>query len=712
MNISPRLLVSIFVFVLVAIASGLTVAGPGLTWDEPAYRGSEVRLQEWVNELIHATSLADRLSLLNQDSIDYYFEFNRFGPNFHPPLSSYGHLLTWAGFSHAIDDLSARRLASAIELAITCAVLSAFMARHFCKTVGLLAGLCLATMPRVFGDSHIAGTDVPLLCLWTLTALSFPSALNHRRGQYVLAVLLGMLCLVKFTGLFIVIPLGISFLAYACTGNRRQHLVRWIGGTVLITLPLLPIAWALLVPLHPEPGQTNRLVEWVVDHSRIWSIALFWPAVVLFAWSRRRKAFIWPIGLELPWRTLAYAPLIAIALNPTWWHDPVGGLISFFDLSIRRQGYLPDIEIFYLGKQYLFSLPWHNAWVLMGVTIPIGMLILTLAGIARSLISREPIALYLLLQAITLPVARMFPVPAHDGVRLFLPAFAFISAMAALGGSSLSKVLIERGVNHRLVWLAIFMVGPIWGAAEIVRWHPYELSYYNIGLPQARDLGFEITYWYDAVTRPVLDDLNEKLPRGASLALPSPRINTEVFFVHQSMGKLRSDLHLDLAQAEGFPFMLLLTHASKSDPFSRLLFGVQPWYASSKEGVRLFSVIDPPGVALAWSLYFLAVDRETHKFAPPDSIALRQALDLLLLHGKDALAQTEKATPAVRKILQAWHPQGMIDPDLAKLLPGHVDALREAIELIATRPEDLRLLIETPGYPAEERFRGPLESKK
>jgi hypothetical protein len=700
-KVSPIGWLCLVIFILVALGSALTVAGPGLTWDEPAYRASEVRLQEWWREILSAPSASERSKLFTSDAIDFYFEFNRFGPNFHPPLASYAHLLSWMTLFPWVDDLSARRIASSIELGLACAVLAGFMARHYCKTVGAFAGFGLASMPRVFGDSHIAGTDIPVLCFWTLSALAFPAALASRHSQFLLSALLSLLFLVKFSGLMIALPLGVAFFAYAITGDRRPHLFRWIGWSMVIFLPLVPIAYALVAHPKSAEGDRDMIVDWVLAYSRLWGLAFLWPIVMLFIRQYGWRTRSMPIGMELPWRVLAYSPWVAVLLNPSWWHDPVRALAAFFDLSIRRQGYLPDIEIFYLGQQYVYSLPWHNAWVLMAVTIPLGLFILGMVGTAWTLLSRQPIAVYLLLHALTLPVIRMFPVPAHDGVRLFLPTFVFWSALAAIGANVLSHRLIERGINHRLVWISLFAMGPIWGLVEIGRWHPVELSYYNIGLPRARDLGFEVTYWYDAVNQPVLDDLNDRLPRQAHLALPSPRINPEVFLENQSHGNLRADLRFDLSEADDFPYMLLLTHASKSDPFTRLLYGVRPWYSSSKDGVRLFSVIDPRGVALAWSLYVLAVDRETRRFSFKGTESIRNAVSLIAEHGLEALSHAKGASLETRAILQDWLPGGRVHPDLDRLLIQHRAELDEAIELLETRAADVQSLIDHAGYPAD-----------
>ena len=43
-------------------------------------------------------------------------------------------------------------------------------------------------------------------------------------------------------------------------------------------------------------------------------------------------------------------------------------------LNTDRQGVLPDIQIIYFGQIYEYSLPWHNGWVLMAITVPVAIL--------------------------------------------------------------------------------------------------------------------------------------------------------------------------------------------------------------------------------------------------------------------------------------------------------------------------------------------------
>ena len=166
-------------FVVATAMVGGTVAGPGLSWDEPAYRGSQILLQEWCKEL-HRTGDA---ALFSKEQIDHYWEFNRFGPNFHPPMASYLNLAAYGLVGGFWDDISARRLASALEFAAVVALLGHFLGVRYGWPTGVFAGLSLLTMPRLVGDAHVIGTDVPLLFLDLTTLRSGTDSI--RRWQFV-----------------------------------------------------------------------------------------------------------------------------------------------------------------------------------------------------------------------------------------------------------------------------------------------------------------------------------------------------------------------------------------------------------------------------------------------------------------------------------------------------------------------------------------------
>lgn len=719
-NVTYRWRVTLVVFFIVAVLSGATVAGPGLTWDETPYEYSQIRLQQWLGEIAQAESFAELIDLFSADSIDFYFVYNKLGSNFHPPMAGYLNLITYGLTGGFIESLSARRLASSIELALTAALVCHFLGRRFSTMTGVFAAFALATTPRVFGDSHIAGTDIPIMLFWTAAALAMLPALSSRWWQVIFAVLLSCLFLVKFSGNMIIIPVIVTMSAYVARQGNRRTILRALLWSLLLFLPLVPLALTLFLGKRDDLGAngTTPIVSFGMAHRDLLSLLFLWPAVIWFVHRRSLKPKDWPIGFELPWMTAAVAPLVVIALNPTWWHDPVGSLSSYFDLNLRREGYLPDILIFYLGKQYLYSLPWHNAWVLMALTIPFGILALGMLGTLRAFTqwNIDWVPLYFVLHAFTLPLIRMLDVPAHDGVRLFLPTFVFWAGLAAIGAR-----WIALNTRPAIAWPLLFIVGPAWGGWDIARIHPYELSYYNVGLPRAQRLGMEVTYWYDAVTPSVLRDLNERLPEGAVLAFPSPNINPEIFVDYQSKGKLRGDIVLDVTMGKGFPYMLLLTHSSKANPFSQLLAAMTPWYSSKCDGVPLFSVVDPHRVAVAWGVHLLS----TYYKDPDDPIrtpsinermfqveasSLYQAVNLIAKYGADARHHLVGESEEVAGLVDYWTADGQVMPDLAVLLSTDRPALEEAIEIIERRPDDVRLIVTTPGYLPAERFGGYLDT--
>ena len=126
--------------------------------------------------------------------------------------------------------------------------------------------------------------------------------------------------------------------------------------------------------------------------------------------------------------------------------------------------------------------------------------------------------------------------------------------------------------------------------------------------------GFELTYWYDAFTNRVLDDLNRRFPEGAEVDFLNEHTRTSVpvFQDLQNLGLLRTDIVLG-GEGKAFPYVWLLTQDSKATAFTRLLFAMHPWYASEPrqlDGARVASVYDPVAVSRAWALFVLLDDAD------------------------------------------------------------------------------------------------------
>ena len=302
---------------------------------------------------------------------------------------------------------------------------------------------------------------------------------------------------------------------------------------------LAPLALAfqqiqILQQRLPPPASTDLFVDRPASD---WSGAIL--AVPLGVWLFRRllgrlfpRSPLW--GTERPaletWTAiLAFAPVVGWLGNPAWWRETLPRLAHYYTLSNQRRGALPDIQIIYFGQVYEYSLPWHNAWVLMGITVPVAILGAAAIGILWALgrIRQDKLPLYFLIHLLTLPVIRMFDTPAHDGVRLFLPTFFFLAAFAGWGTIWLADALARR-IRSPVGLMRLVAAGLVVGssaARALIGVHPYELSYYNelIGGPRgAWERGFELSYWYDAFNGPVMRELNARLPHQGRGRLPQP----------------------------------------------------------------------------------------------------------------------------------------------------------------------------------------------
>ena len=85
----------------------------------------------------------------------------------------------------------------------------------------------------------------------------------------------------------------------------------------------------------------------------------------------------------------------------------------------------------------------------------------------------------------------MLPTPAHDGIRLMLPAFLFLAALAGWGAVWLADglaTLARRGDRPAPFRAAMAAAVLGWSAAQLAMIHPFELSYYNrlVGGPSGR----------------------------------------------------------------------------------------------------------------------------------------------------------------------------------------------------------------------------------
>jgi 4-amino-4-deoxy-L-arabinose transferase-like glycosyltransferase len=753
----------------IVLTAGLVATVPttgdlGLTWDEPAYRYSQLMSSQWWEQLAHARTVADVRALLEPDTLLYYWPYGRHGINFHPPLAGQLNLATYAVFGTWLKDIHARRLASVFEYALTIAIGFGFLARRYGPWVGGVAAGALLLMPRVYGDAHVAGTDIPGLLLWVATAVAFWKGLTEPRAdgwRVLVGILLGLSFLEKMAAVGVLVPL-LAWLVVARLPATFRSRADWIDGVATSTAMLVPLAIAFreivrlsraFLQIQERLGVPGPLISPArtdlfhhrpdTDYSGLILAVplLIWLIRRLFARVFRASA-VWGVerpALEIWTAILAFAPVVGWLGNPAWWRETLPRLAHYYAINTERRGVLPDIDIVYRGQTYIYSLPWHNAWVLIGITVPAAILVVGAVGVLYALrnAARDRLPLYFLIHLLTLPVLRMLPTPAHDGVRLLLPTFFFLAAFAGWG-SIWSADGLARLTRVRAIWTRSLVAALVLGPAgwQLVRIHPFELSYYNelIGGPAgAWHSGFELSYWYDAFNGRTLTELNAKFPSGVAVDFFNAKDEPPTFAELQTLGLLRGDLILGTPRAEQLPYIWLLTHDSKALSFTRLLFAMRPWYQRAPrqlDGVQVAAVADPVAVSRAWALRLLtdpsATRATARDHAPPwvrqnvpwlgrfwgeglmkaprlevneaifawarrDPAELRAAARAVANRGAIA-----KGTPAARLVAiltrfdRPTEPGGRL---LERLLLARPEALTEAVEILLARPGAVRTVL-------------------
>jgi len=278
--------------------------------------------------------------------------------------------------------------------------------------------------------------------------------------------------------------------------------------------------WILTWALFMLPASTPKR-RWIVQV--LWGIALGmtlsckatgWIAPVPFiCWALiyRNRYAIGTVLLGLPVALLTF-----VGLNPPIWDAPLAGMQTFFNLNLGRadqEGL--NISTYFLGRMYNLdhSLPWYNTLLWTGISVPLGILLLSLVGLCTSIkrFRADGYGMLLVLNWAVLMVVRALPgVPPHDGIRLFLPCFAFLAALAGVG----CAVVFARAEElwQKALTLAVIGLLLVTGAGSVWYYAPNWLSYYNLaigGLPGATKMGMEPTYYWDALDGDVLDWLHE-----------------------------------------------------------------------------------------------------------------------------------------------------------------------------------------------------------
>ena len=329
------------------------------------------------------------------------------------------------------------------------------------------------------------------------------------------------------------------------------------------------------------------LVPWgLAYHSRRWrkllaAVVVIGPAVFWIGW---------------PWLWVGFAP----------------HLRDYLAFHFRHAAY----NVWYLGKLYQYA-PWHYPFVLTAVATPALVLALSLVGIVRSWPRRgsDPNrALLILGLAIALLPSALPTSPKYNGVRLFLPAFPFLAALAG-GGFACAQGKVVRWLRAEgpakallsaLVCAALGAALLFPGARGVLRTHPYQLAYYNAlvgGTRGATERGFETIYWGQVYQEApsFLNSIEELNPR----VLVIPRGVIYLLEFQQQAGALRPDVQFTGDEREAGAVDYVMFQAMQSD-YTDLCWSLveneaPAWALRLSDGTALLLAYDREAVSAALS---------------------------------------------------------------------------------------------------------------
>jgi 4-amino-4-deoxy-L-arabinose transferase-like glycosyltransferase len=234
---------------------------------------------------------------------------------------------------------------------------------------------------------------------------------------------------------------------------------------------------------------------------RLHGVLVLPPVLLWVVWRLGRRAWLPAVA----WVGAGVATLYAGW--PWLWLGPVGHLRRFLGSGIERQA----VKVFYLGRVWADrDVPWHYPMVMFVAVVPVGLFVLGLLGIwaKRRAWSAEPHLVLLIGTWLFMLGVFSWPgVPVYDGVRLFLMVFPLWAIWVGMGAKWLveGSAFPSRSRRGRLWGLGVFLS---FQATGLVIYHPCQLSHYSLvvgGLAGAERLGFEVSYWGDAVDEAVLE---------------------------------------------------------------------------------------------------------------------------------------------------------------------------------------------------------------
>jgi len=496
---------------MVALILWQTSADLPMVWDEGNAIWRAEGIEAWWSRLWAASS-NERAQLFDPAIIAHYWRYTtqlEGHPAFYGMVIAFGRRL-------APDDVppwQQARLGPIVLFALAAATVHYRLRRLYSSLTAWAAIGCVLLVPRLFAHVHFASIDGPLVSCWLLTWATFPYHALELSERSHPGSISG-----QGKGWFLQLrrrnlnALRLSASKAAEVAVDPENADAPSLGTTRITSFFNFLVFACCLGL----ALSCKFTGWVcLGVFGLWML-----------WRRGYRGLVW-FGF-----CCVVSVVIFVLLNPPLWHEPWAGLAEFWRRNLDRRDY--NVSVQFLGKLYdlYHPLPWYNTlvWVLAAVPLPI----VTMAGLGAWDLWRnrriQPANGLLLLCAVSLLVVRATPwAPPHDGLRLFLPSIAFVGLLAGCGVSwALRKIRqsYQNGSRIKAATIAGALgLGALGCVLNLYCYAPHWLSFYSvlIGGPRgARTLGMESTYYWDGLTSPVLNWLEEHTAADEKVAFSGP----------------------------------------------------------------------------------------------------------------------------------------------------------------------------------------------
>lgn len=380
--------------------------------------------------------------------------------------------------------------------------------------------------------------------IWKAAAPFFGDLFAHRLGNILLAAVLAGL-------MYYLIAEEYSPWVGALAVGILYSLPRFFFHAHLSALDVPAAVMYFAVVFVFWQTRENRNWQSTVGLGIVWGLAVgikinaVFVMVSLFAWLVifRRDTFL--LGRLIVAGFTAFGVFV---LSWPWLFPQFFGRLWDYILWITVDHW--QIGQYYFGQFYMPP-PWHFPFVMLTAVVPTVVLIFFIVGVIRGFRDKEKgsfiglLALNVLLPLLALTTGKSM---VYDNERLFIPAFIFVAALAAIGVEWLAKAVRDRfslqpavGSVAAVVLGAAVLLPQVISASGL---YPHLLSYYSGtvgGLPGANKLQLETTYWCETYAES-LDFINQEA-QPADLIWVDPWSH-DVMVTYQRIGLLRSDVNI------------------------------------------------------------------------------------------------------------------------------------------------------------------------